>query len=114
MSIISALNKKELKAPFVFEGTCNRAVFETYVEKVLVHELIPGQIVIMDNAAFHKGGTIKQLIEKAECKLMYLPPYSQDLNPIEKYWAKIKLLIKQQLKLSNDLYLASNFAFQMS
>jgi transposase len=112
LSIISALNQNKLKAPFVFEGMCNRTVFEIYVEKVLVPELKPGQTVIMDNAAFHKGGIIKHLIEKAGCYLKYLPPYSPDLNPIEHYWNSIKHRIKQHLLLCNrNLYMAAQYAF---
>ena len=57
---------------------------------VTIKVLIPGQVVIMDNATFHKSEKTKRLIEEAGCQLVYLPVYSPDLNPIEKYWANMK------------------------
>jgi transposase len=60
------------------------------LEKVLCPELRPKQVVIMDNASFHKSPRIRKIIENAGCRLLYLPPYSPDLNPIEHYWAWLK------------------------
>jgi transposase len=57
------------------------------LEKILCPELRPGQVVIMDNASFHKSPRIRKIIENVGCQLLYLPPYSPDLNPIEHYWA---------------------------
>jgi transposase len=65
------------------EGATTAAVFETYVELVLSPMLRPGQIVVMDNLSSHKGERVKGLIEERGCKLLYLPPYSPDFNPIE-------------------------------
>ena len=90
LSFIAALNDRKIKAPFTFEGYCTRDVFETYVERVLVPELMPGQTVVIDNASFHKGPKVQRLIEKAGCELLYLPPYSPDFNPIENWWSPIK------------------------
>ena len=105
LSIIIALNVNSLKAPFVFEGYCNRDIFQAYLANVLLPELKPGQTIIMDNARFHKGGTIKKLIESARCQLLYLPTYSPDLNPVEHKWASIKYHIKRKLPLYNrNLY----------
>jgi transposase len=67
-----------------FRGTCNSILFIAWLEKMLIPELKAGQTVIMDNASFHKSPIVKNLIEAAGCKLVYLPPYSPDLNPIEK------------------------------
>jgi transposase len=115
LSIIGALNQGKIKAPFVFEGSCNREVFETYVEKVLIQSLCSGQTVILDNASFHKGGRIRELIEQAGCFLLYLPAYSPDFNPIEHYWAAIKSKIRGHLlKVSGDLYRAAELTFQES
>ncbi|MDR1890856.1 MAG: transposase [Puniceicoccales bacterium] len=61
-----------------------------WLEKVLCQELRPGQVVIMDNTAFHKSPRIRETIENVSCQLLYLPPYSPDLNPIEHYWAWLK------------------------
>jgi len=87
----------ELLAPFTVEGSCNRTVFETWLETCLIPTLKPGQIVIADNATFHKGGRIFQLIEAAGCQLKYLPPYSPDLNKIERCWSWLKSRIRKQL-----------------
>ncbi|MBA3752553.1 transposase, partial [Candidatus Dependentiae bacterium] len=85
LSIISAFHENTLKAPFVFEGSCNREVFETYLLEVLLPVVKPGQTISMDNASFHKNGNIKALIEKsAGCDLLYLQAYSPDFNPIDK------------------------------
>ena len=87
---MSALNGNALQAPFVFEGYCNRDVFQLYIDRVLIPTLRPGQTVIMDNASFHKSKKVKESIEKAQCTLLYLPAYSPDFNPIEHYWHALK------------------------
>ncbi len=69
-------------------------VFNTWIEKVLLSELKHGQVVILDNAAFHKSQRTKELIKSVGCELLFLPPYSPDLNPIEKFWANFKAKIK--------------------
>jgi transposase len=81
----------------IFEGTCHSELFETWIEKFLIKELVPGQIVIMDNAAFHKSAKTKELIEQSSCQLLFLPPYSPDLNPIEKFWAWLKKKIQETI-----------------
>jgi transposase len=77
------------------EGATTKAVFETYVDRVLAPELLPGQIVVMDNLSSHKGGRVRELIEARGCELMYLPPYSPDLNPIEEAFSKLKTLLRK-------------------
>jgi transposase len=69
--------------PFVLDGSINRNAFGIYVEKVLVPELAPGDIVVMDNLSSHKGPRARQMIDAAGASLVYLPPYSPDFNPIE-------------------------------
>ena len=98
INMIAALCNGNLMAPFTVDGSCNRIVFEMWLENFLLPTLQPGQVVIMDNAAFHKGGKIQQLIQGAGCQLLYLPPYSPDLNPIEKCWSWLKSRIRHQLK----------------
>ncbi|GAC1463670.1 MAG: hypothetical protein NVS2B14_06160 [Chamaesiphon sp.] len=80
VNTIVAYCNGQLFAPFTIEGPCNRTVFETWLETCLIPTLKPGQIVIADNATFHKGGRIIQLIEAADCQLKYLPSYSPDFN----------------------------------
>ena len=76
-------------------GSITRAIFEAYVERVLAPTLRPAQVVVMDNLAAHKGSRVRELIEAKGCELLYLPPYSPDLNPIEQAFSKIKALLRR-------------------
>ena len=86
VSFIAAWHEHTLIAPMTYEGYCNRAVFEAWLEQSLLPALSPGSVLICDNASFHKGGRIETLIQQAGCHLLYLSPYSPDLNPIEHQW----------------------------
>ena len=88
----------------VFNGSCNSEVFNSWIESFLIKELIPGQFVVMDNAAFHKSQKTRELIESVGCKIIFLPPYSPDLNPIEKFWANMKRWIRNRIYHFNQLY----------
>ncbi|MCR4624016.1 MAG: transposase [Alphaproteobacteria bacterium] len=77
-------------APLGYHTTCDAKLFNFWLKKMLVPCLKPGQTVIMDNASIHKTNTTRSIIEQAGCKLLFLPPYSPDLNPIEHLWANIK------------------------
>lgn len=113
MSIIGALNQDNIIAPLVFEGYTNTDVFITYLEKVLVPLLRKGQVLIMDNAAFHKSPRIQKIIDDAGCSLIFLPAYSPDLNPIEHFWHSIKNKFRKKLvEYEFDLFQAAQFAFQ--
>ena len=81
-------------APFCFKGHTNTEVFNTWVEEVLLPDLRRGQVVILDNAAFHKSSRTTELIESAGCRVIFLPPYSPDLNKIEPMWANLKQKIR--------------------
>ena len=83
-------------APIRFQGSTNTALFNQWLETQLLPCLTKGQTIIMDNASFHKDEKTKTLIEKAKCHLLYLPPYSPDLNPIEKKWVQLKAIIKNK------------------
>jgi transposase len=76
-------------------GSTTRRVFETYVERVLAPTLKEGQVVVMDNLAAHKGERVRELLEARGCELLYLPPYSPNLNPIEEAFAKVKALLRR-------------------
>lgn len=97
VNMIAACCNGKLFAPFTVEGACNRNVFETWLETCLIPALKPGQIVVADNATFHRGGRIQELIEAADCHLKYLPSYSPDLNKIERCWSWLKSRIRKQL-----------------
>ena len=77
------------------EGATTARVFETYVEKVLVPSLKPGQIVVMDNLGAHRPKRVRELIEGRGCELLCLPSYSPDLNPIEEALSKIKHILRK-------------------
>ncbi len=115
-NIIAGLLGNKAIAPMVFNGSCNMELFETWVEQFLIKELKPGQYIVMDNAAFHKSKKVQELIESVGCGVIFLPPYSPDLNPIEKFWANMKRWIKNKITQFNTLYdaLVSFFAIPKS
>ena len=94
-TLIAGLRTTGMVAPFVLDGAINRDAFEVYVERVLVPDLRPGDIVIMDNLSSHKGPRVRALIGAAGASLSYLPPYSPDFNPIENAFARLKALLRQ-------------------
>ncbi len=95
MTFLAALRHDRLDAPWVLDGPINGESFRTYVERILVPTLKPGDIVIMDNLGSHKGKAIRQAIRSAGAKLFFLPKYSPDLNPIEQVFAKLKHLLRK-------------------
>ena len=103
VNMIAGYRGSQLIAPFTVEGACNRNVLEIWLETCLIPVLQPGEWVIIDNATFHHGGRIAELIEAAGCKVVYLPPYSPDLNRIEKCWAWLKSRIRKLLRDSDNL-----------
>ncbi len=94
-TVVAGLPTSGVVAPFVLDGPINRAAFEAYVEKVLVPELRPSDVVILDNLSSHKGPRVRTLIEAAGASLLYLPPSSPDFNPIENAFAKLKALLRK-------------------
>ena len=94
-TFLAALRHDRIDAPWLFDGPIDGESFKTYVEKVLVPTLHPGDIVIMDNLGSHKGKAVRQLIRAAGAKLFFLPKYSPDLNPIEQVFAKLKHLLRK-------------------
>ena len=95
MTFLAALRHDRITAPFVLDGPINGNAFTIYVEQVLVPTLKPGDIVVMDNLGSHKSGKVRQLIRNAGARLLFLPPYSPDLNPIEQVFAKLKTLLRK-------------------
>ena len=89
-TLIAALGIEGIRCATVVDGAVNGDVFEAFIKQVLVGHLKPGDVVIMDNLSSHKRARIRELIEATQAKLMYLPPYSPDLNPIEMIFSKIK------------------------
>ena len=97
MTIVSAIRMDGVMqdATIVVDGAMNHVTFLGYVEQFLVPSLRPGEIVVMDNLASHKVKGVREAIEAAGCDLWYLPPYSPDLNPIEKLWSKVKAWLRR-------------------
>lgn len=93
-TLIAALGIEGVRCSMVVDGAVNADVFEAFVEHVLVHHLQSGDVVVMDNLSSHKRDRTRQLIEQAGATLLYLPPYSPDLNPIEMIFSKIKQLLR--------------------
>ena len=102
MTFLAALRHDRIDAPWVFDGPINAEVFRTYVEQVLVPTLHPVDIVILDNLGSHKAPEIRTAIRAAGAKLLFLPPYSPDLNPIEQVFAKLKHLLRKAAERSKE------------
>ena len=103
LTFLAALRHDRIDAPCVLDGPINGQLFTAYVEQFLVPTLSPGDVVIMDNLGSHKpvlsfaegGAAVRNAIRSAGAKLLFLPPYSPDLNPIEQMFAKLKLLLRK-------------------
>ena len=102
MTFVGALRHDGIIAPWVIDGPINGESFRTYVEQVLVPELRPGDIVVMDNLGSHKSQAVRQAIRAAGAHLLFLPPYSPDLNPIEQVFAKLKHLMRKAAERSHE------------
>ena len=93
-NMIAAWRDGEIIAPVIFPGTCDACFVEQWFEEVLLPCLNPGDVVILDNASFHKKNALTRILKKKKCKLLFLPPYSPELNPIETFWANLKRKIR--------------------
>ena len=93
-TLIAALGVQGMPCSMVVDGAVNSDLFEAFVEQVLVPALTVGDIVVMDNLSSHKRPRVRELVEAAGSQLLYLPPYSPDLNPIEMIFSKIKQLLR--------------------
>ena len=94
-TFVAALRRTSVTAPFVIDEPMNGEIFAVYLERCLVPVLRPGDIVVMDNLSVHKSDHVRRAIEAAGAELMYLPPYSPDLNPIEMAFAKLKANLRK-------------------
>ncbi|MGH7593088.1 MAG: IS630 family transposase [Gemmatimonadales bacterium] len=94
LTILGAMGLHGMVATMTIEEATDADIFLAYVEQVLCPQLKPGDVVVMDNLSSHKVTGVRELIDKAGAEVLYLPPYSPDLNPIEKAWAKLKQLLR--------------------
>ena len=95
MTFLAALRADAITAPCVFDGPINGCLFLAWVTQCLVSTLRPGDIVVLDNLSSHKGQAVRRAIRNAGAHLLFLPPYSPDLNPIEMAFAKLKTLLRK-------------------
>ncbi len=95
VTLLASMSAEGMGPCVAVEGATTSAVFEAYLEKELAPSLRPGQVVVMDNLSAHKGGRVRELIEGSGCKLLYLPPYSPDYNPLEEAFSKVKGLLRK-------------------
>ena len=102
MTFLAALRHDRIDAPCVIDGPINGAIFLEWIEQFLVPTLRPGDVVILDNLRSHKGRATRRAIRKTGAHLIFLPPYSPDLNPIEQVFAKLKTLFRKADERSID------------
>lgn len=114
LSIVAGYNRgtKEIIAPFEYSGYTDTGLFNGWFEQQLLPALKPGDVVIVDNASFHKDPELQIMAEAYGVRLIYLPAYSPDLNPIEKFWANLKRNIRKIIKKCESLQDAITQAFK--
>ena len=98
-NILSGMCQKNWVAPLQYEGTTDSILFEFWFEDCLLREVKQGSTIILDNATFHRKSVLPELAKKKSCHVLFLPPYSPDLNPIEKKWAWLKKHLRRILPL---------------
>lgn len=101
-TFVAGLRNSGMVAPMVLDGPINGIAFQAYVDQVLIPDLRPGDIVVMDNLSSHKRPGIRASIEAAGASLLYLPPYSPDFNPIENAFAKLKAMLRKAAERTID------------
>ncbi|BAI76853.1 transposase (plasmid) [Azospirillum sp. B510] len=101
-TLIAGLRTTGIVAPYVLDGPINATVFRAYVEQVLAPTLQSGDILILDNLSSHKVAGVREAVEARGARVLYLPPYSPDLNPIEQAFAKLKALLRKAAERSRD------------
>ncbi len=102
MTFLAALRCDRIEAPWVLDGPINGESFRTYVDQVLAPTLKPGDVVILDNLGSHKGKAVRRAIRASGARLLFLSPYSPDLNPIEQVFAKLKHFMRKAKKRTVD------------
>jgi transposase len=95
-TVIAALRAEGIVAPLVFDGAIDGQSFLAYAEQFLAPALRPGDVVVMDNLGSHKVAGVREAVEARGATLLYLPPYSPDLNPVEQAFAKLKALLRAE------------------
>jgi len=97
-NIVAGLCCGEWVAPLEYSGTTDSVLFETWFEHCLLKEVHEGSVIVLDNATFHRKSVLRRIASEHHCKVLFLPPYSPDLNPIEKRWALLKRKLREILQ----------------
>ena len=95
LTILGAISTRGMIATMTIEAAADGEIFLAFLDEVLCPALHPGDVVVMDNLSSHKVDGVRKRIETCQAELLYLPPYSPDLNPIEKAWSKLKQILRQ-------------------
>lgn len=101
-TMVGAIDLAGVRAGLMFEGATDTPAFATFVDEVLAPRLKPGNVVVMDNLSSHKAACIREAIERTGARVLFLPPYSPDFNPIEKMWSKVKSLLRTAAQRTKD------------
>ncbi len=101
-TFVAGLRESGIVAPLVLDGPMTGEVFRAYVEQMLAPSLAPGDVVVMDNLPAHKVTGVREAIQAAGASVLYLPPYSPDLNPIEQFFSKLKALLRKAAARTRD------------
>ncbi len=102
LTTLGAMSRQGMVAAMTVESATDSDVFEAFLEQVLCPKLKAGDVVVMDNLSVHKADRVRELIEGSHARLLYLPPYSPDLNPIEKAWSKFKQFLRSAKARTSD------------
>lgn len=97
MGIVAASMQKKILAPFQYDGTMDSRLFELWFQKCLLPVLPDKSVIVMDNAAFHRKNKLNAMAQSSGHSVLFLPPYSPELNPIENFWAWLKLKLRNSL-----------------
>ena len=112
-NIVAGLCQGKWVAPMEYSGTTDSILFAYWFENCLLKEIGRDKVIILDNATFHKKSVLSDLAKKYNCEVLFLPPYSPDLNPIEKKWAWLKKMLRKILPNFNSFDLALQNSFQV-
>ena len=110
-NILAGICQREWVAPLQYDGTTDSVLFEYWFEHCLLRDVNQGSTIILDNATFHRKSFLPELAKKKNCHVLFLPPYSPDLNPIEKKWAWLKKYLRNILPLFDSFDLALSCCF---
>jgi transposase len=110
-NIIAGICQGEWVAPMTYESTTDSILFEFWFENCLLNEVESGSVIVLDNATFHRKSVIPELALRKNCRVLFLPPYSPDLNPIEKKWAWLKGRLRNILNDFDSFYHALTTCF---